>query len=94
MEDKAVIFRRYITQFALALALAAVACLQAFEIHAAERQFYSGYVGTLPADRNDLAGTYSQRPEVLSLLKLLETAATETPGERRSGRAHRPFRIR
>src|SRR5581483_3076954 len=39
---------------------------------AAERQFYSGYIGTVPAGAEDQAKTYFDRPEVRHLLTALE----------------------
>ncbi len=40
--------------------------------HAADREFLSGYVGSLPTAKEDLAKTYFYRPEVQRLLAALE----------------------
>jgi hypothetical protein len=46
--------------------------------HGSDREFLSGYVGTLPPAQSDRAGTYFQRPEVRRLLALLEKPPVST----------------
>ena len=65
--------RRYRLLCTLVLSLAIPASLVAVQSRSAERQFLSGYVGTLPASQEDRAGTYFGRPEVRALLATLES---------------------
>jgi hypothetical protein len=53
--------------------IAAAAAFLPVQGRSAERQFLSGYVGTLPPAKEDRARTYFDRPEVRSLLAALES---------------------
>lgn len=53
----------------MAAAMLSVATLA----QAAEREFYSGYIGIVPPDAGDQAKTYFDRPEVRRLLAQMET---------------------
>jgi hypothetical protein len=55
-----------------------LALLLACNAHAAERKFFSGYVGTLPPSTEDRAKTYFNRPEVRALFASLETGPIAT----------------
>ena len=55
------------------LTLLALGLFAALGAHAAEREFYSGYIGIVPQTPEDQAKTYFDRPEVRRLLARLES---------------------
>lgn len=55
------------------LSVLALGVLAAFGARAAEREFYSGYTGSVPPTAEDQAKTYFDRPEVRRLLARLES---------------------
>ncbi len=54
------------------LAQLALALVTAFSARAADREFYTGYTGTVPPAKEDQAKTWFDRPEVRRLLAALE----------------------
>ncbi|HTW34991.1 MAG TPA: hypothetical protein VMD53_10270 [Rhizomicrobium sp.] len=54
------------------LVMMAVGLCAAFGAQAAPREFFSGYIGTVPPNKEDQAKTYFDRPEVRRLLAALE----------------------
>ena len=54
------------------LVVVVISLCAAFGAHAAPREFFSGYVGVIPPNKDDQAKTYFDRPEVRKLLAVLE----------------------
>ena len=54
------------------LVMLAMSLCAAFSVQAAPREFFSGYIGTVPPAKEDQAKTYFDRPEVRRLLAALE----------------------
>lgn len=57
----------------LPVSLVVMAFLGLGPAHTAEKQYFRGYIGLLPSEPHDLAGTYFNRPEVRHVMEALES---------------------